>query len=63
MKSANTRQILVYALVAVMALGTVFTYLPRCKSDTSNTGHTNNPSQTQPTQVVLQAPPFNADSA
>lgn len=63
MKSANTRQILVYALIAVMALGTVFTYLPRCKSDTSGSSHPNNTQDAKPAQVVIQAPPFNADSA
>ncbi|MCC7507651.1 MAG: M28 family peptidase [Saprospiraceae bacterium] len=61
MKNINTRQLLVYVLVAVMALGTVFTYLPRCTSD--NNGAKQPQTNTQPTPVVIVAPPFNADSA
>ncbi len=60
MKSTSTRQLLVYALIAVMALGTVVTYFPRCKSDNSGTVK---PPVTEPVPPIVQVPPFSADSA
>lgn len=62
MKAVNKRQLLVYALVAVMALGGVVAYFPQCKSD--NGGPAKPPAAvTPPPAVQVTVPPFSADSA
>lgn len=59
MKAVNTRKLLVYGLIAVMAFGFVLTRLPRCASDVEPLP----PVVPTPPPVQVNVPPFNADSA